>query len=182
VALTDPPPPRNLPARRRDPGAVARDFFSIYLILGIGLGIGSGIFAIKAHKLVEDETTILLTMAGAAVALLAVILTATALMAGLLQGFFGLVIHTAEGLRDFFRPFKITAAVSAAAALVGFGGAMNVDSGPEWLRAALFGLASGLITWAILGTIWLILVFMRYATKQRELLTEEELAKELDEE
>jgi len=145
------------------------DLFTGYFGIGVVLGILGGIFAVSVHKIVEHEATILLTMAAADVALLAVILTATALVAGLLQDYFERVIERAAGLRGFFRPFRIMASVCAGAALVAFAGAMVADSSDEVLRASLFGLASGLTTWAIVGNVWLISIFMDQSNKQRGL-------------
>jgi len=148
---------------------VAEDLFTVYLGVGVGLGVLGGIFAASVHKIVQDETTILLAMAGADVVLLAVILTATALVAGLLQDYFERVIEKAAGLRGFFRPFRIMARVCASAALVSFAGAMIADSSVEWLRASVFGLAGGLTTWAIVGNVWLISIFMDQSNEQRKL-------------
>jgi hypothetical protein len=69
----------------------------------------------------------------------------------------------------FFRPFKIVAVVSAGTVLASFAGAMDSGSGPEWLKAALFGLATGLMVWAVVGTVGLVSVFVRYAERQRRL-------------
>jgi hypothetical protein len=175
MAPIDPRVSKNLPEEARNPHAEFWDYVNGLAIAGILLGVGGGLYAFKVHKVIEGETVILLAMAGASVAVLAVILTATALMAGLLQGFFGLVIQTGDGLRKFFLPIKIVSGVSATAALAGFAGAINASSGPEWVKASLFGLASGLTTWSILGTVWITVVFIRYAVKQREKLTDEEL-------
>jgi hypothetical protein len=184
LATTDQAPPLNDPDERREARSVIRDVVNPYSIGAAVLGVLAGIFAISVHKFVKDERTILLAMAGVAIALLAVVLTATALMAGFLQDFFGLVIQKASGLRAFFRPFRIIAWVSAAAALVGFGGAINADSGPEWLKAGLFGLAAALTTWTIVGTVWLISIFMDEAVEERKLETVKEQVrrkqKELD--
>jgi hypothetical protein len=169
------PPSRRYPDKRPDPIAVFWDIRNVYPLVAAGLGLLSAIWAGNHHKVIEEETTILIAMAGASVAVLAVILTATALMAGLLQGFFGLVVDTAEGLRNFYRPIIIVAFISAAASLASFGGAIHAFWGSEHARAVLFGVAAGLTTWSILGTVWVVLIFARYAVRQRAALTREEL-------
>lgn len=181
MASIDKPPPGSSRGNRRRSGR-ARDYYTPYLTAGVLLGSGAGAYATLVHKFVKDETALLIAMGAAAVALLAVILTATALMAGFLQDFFGLVIDTATELRRFFLPFRIIARVSAMAAIVSFGGAMNSDTGAGWLRAPLFGLASGMTTWAIFGTVWLISVFVDEAIEQRSMATAKEEAMEKQEE
>jgi hypothetical protein len=132
------------------------------------VGAAAGVWAVKTHKLLEDESTILLAIAGAAVALEAVILAAMALIASLLTGFYGKVIEKV-GVAHFFRPYKIVAWVSGGAAVAGFAGAMDSETGPKWLQAALFGAAAWLIVWAIVGTMLLVSDFIQNAEWQREL-------------
>jgi hypothetical protein len=140
----------------------------VYNVGGAVLGGLVGLWAAKTSSLRAEEETILLATAGAAVGLLGIILAAIALMAGFLRGFYGRVIGEL-GLRPFFLPFQIVAIVSALAAVFGFSGAMDASPGPEWLSVTLFGLATGFMVAAIVGTVGLVSVFIRYAEIQRRL-------------
>jgi hypothetical protein len=168
LATAHPSPSGTPPANSGEKDGLFQDL-GPQLLAGAVLGILTALWAVKVHKVLRQEETILLAMAAADVALLAVILTANALVAGLLQGFFGRVIQTAVGLDVFFRPFKIVSVAATVGALVAFAGAMDAGSGSEGVRATLFGFASGLTTWTIVGTLILIFVFMRYAVRQRKL-------------
>lgn len=68
----------------------------------------------------------------------------------------------------------LIAVVAGAAALVGFAGAMDSGSGAEEWRAAIFGLAVALTTWAVAGTVWLTSIFVEYAVDEREVADEEQ--------
>jgi hypothetical protein len=152
------------------------DTFSRYAAIGLIFGIVVGIWASSVHKVIEDEGTILLAVAGAAVALEAVILAAIALMAGFLSDFYGEVITTVAALDEFFEPFRAVAIASAATALTGFAGAIDNGSGAEWFRASLFGLTIGLMVWAIIGTVGLISVYIEHAEKWRKYENEKKAA------
>jgi hypothetical protein len=152
---------------RRDNSGLT-DVLSVYNVGGAVLGVLVGVWAANTSSLRAEEETVLLATAGAAVGLLGIILAAIALMAGFLRGFYGRVIGEI-GIRPFFRPFQILAIVSALAALFGFGGALDASPGPEWLRVTLFGLATGFMVAAIVGTVGLVSLFVRYAEVQRKL-------------
>jgi type IV secretory pathway TrbD component len=136
---------------------------------GVILGILTGIWAIKVHKVLKDETDILLGTADADVAILAIVLAAVALMSSFLQGRFSRLFRQRRRLNNFFRPFAIVTAVSASASLVSFLGAMNAESGAEWWRAAVFGFAIGLTVWTIVGVASLTFLFIDYSKKERTL-------------
>lgn len=107
-------------------------------------------------------------------ALLAVVLAAVALMAGFLNGFFGRVIEAASSTWSFFRPFEIVAVISALGALFSFGGAIEASHGARDSRATIFGLAVFFVTWAVVGTAFLVREFINAAIEQREFLPKDE--------
>jgi hypothetical protein len=133
------------------------------------LGVGAGVWAATTSRVLEQEDTVLLAAAGAAVGLLAVALTAMTLVIAFLDGFFGELIED-YGIRRFFRPFVVVAFVSAAAAVVCFAGALDSHSGPTWVRDALFGIAAWLIVWAISGAFGLVLLLVFYAEEREQIL------------
>jgi hypothetical protein len=100
----------------------------VYNGLACVLGALAGLWAATTPRVLDEETTVLLAAAGAAVGLLAVVLTAMTLVIAFLDDFFGEVIEVA-GTRRFFMPFVVVAFVSAADAVVAFAGAL--DSGGE---------------------------------------------------
>jgi hypothetical protein len=153
--------------------AKRRDFFRAYFWISTLLGIGGGVWAVSVHKVLNGEQTILLSLATADVALLAVIFAAVALMGSFLRGSYGHVLKTAVSLSNFFFPFMLVAVVAAAGTLVSFAGAMNSGSGTEAWRAAIFGLAVGLTTWTVAGTVWLTSIFVEYAVDEREAADDE---------
>ncbi len=176
--------PHLLPEEDKEPRGTkrARSIITPYLFVGVGAGLVGGLFAIRVHHFLKDEASALFFMGSADVALLAVVLTATAVVAGFLDGFFGRVTYASVGVSTFFFPFVLVARVSAAGALVSFGAALNVDSHThETLKAGWFGLAAFLTAWAVVATAWLISAFTRKAGERRRDLTKEEQAIEEDE-
>lgn len=159
---------RSSPDGERGDGLLT-DLAAPWNLLGIVLGVGVGVWASQAHSVLQDESTVLLAIAGAAVALLAIVLASIAIMAAFLQGAFGKVIAKKGGVRAFFRPFEIVAVVSGVAGLLGFVGAINGPSGTNGWRDVLFGFASGFMAAAIVGMVGLVFKFVRYAEWQREL-------------
>lgn len=150
-------------------------------IAGAVAGIVVGLWAVKVHGSLTDETTILLAIGGSDVALLAVVLAAAALMASFLGDFFGLVIEgqsadrheRARNIKGFFRPFWIVAVAAGLGTLTCFAGAINAHHGARELRSAVFGLAIGLSVWTVVGSVLLVSVFVRATIKQRELVRDE---------
>ena len=165
-------------------------FASDHLYNGLAcvLGALAGLWAATTPRVLDEETTVLLAAAGAAVGLLAVVLTAMTLVIAFLDDFFGEVIEVA-GTRRFFMPFVVVAFVSAADAVVAFAGALDsgggtgatnqrgfravadVGVGPLWTRDLLFGVAAWLLVWAIGGACRLVWKLVGYAVISRETKT-----------
>ncbi len=139
-------------------------------VLGIILGLASGIWSAAVHKVLapDIDVLVLLAIAGAGVGLLSVTLAAMALVTGFLRDFYGDVIEAA-GIESFFRPFKVVAVLSAGAAIVGFAAAMDTRAGPRTLREVLFGISVWWIVWAIVGALRLVFNFVLYAEQEREI-------------
>jgi hypothetical protein len=136
--------------------------FGIGLVVGIGVGIWAG----YKHSVKLDEGTVLTTDIGASVGLLAVTLAAMTLILGFLQSFYKNVIRAARGgAKSFFYPFKVIAVVSGASAICGTVSSLDADSSPFRLSSILFGLSIGLLTWAIIGAVQLVFIFVRHGTR-----------------
>lgn len=159
--------------RTRLPPAI-NDLLSKDLIIGSLLGAGAGVWAIKASTIEGTEDSDLIALAGAAVGLLAITLAVMALLIGFLNDRTERLIMAAGGVQDFFRPFKITAIVSALAVLASVAGAIDASSvhivsgsvvtspGPTWLAVTLFGIAIWFFVWAVIGVTQLVRIFVDY--------------------
>jgi hypothetical protein len=152
-----------------DSRGAAWEFINVYNGVGCLFGIGAGVWAATTPRVQDEESMVLLAVAGAAVGLLAVTLTAMTLVIVFLEGFFGQMIDDFS-TRRFFLPFVVVAFVSAVDAVVSFAGAVDsgggsgrdVGVGPEWTRDLLFGVAAWLLVWAIAGVCKLVLKLVTY--------------------
>jgi tetratricopeptide (TPR) repeat protein len=147
---------------------VGSDIVSWDLLFGILLGAGMGFWAKAKSGILAEESTVLLTVSGAAVGLLAATLATMALLMGFLSGFYKLVVEK-EGVRSFFRPFKIVASVSAGAIIAGLAGALDSGPGPRTLQPILFGIAVALFVWAVVGVVQLVRIFIEHGYEQQKL-------------
>jgi hypothetical protein len=150
------------------------DVLSKDLIIGGLLGAGAGVWAIKASAIEGTESSDLIALAGAAVGLLAIDLAVMALLISFLNDRTEQLIKDAGGVGAFFRPFRITAIISALAVLVSVAGAIDASSvhvvkgsvvthpGPTWLAVTLFGIAIWFFVWAVIGTTQLVRIFIGY--------------------
>ncbi len=140
------------------------------VLLGMYLGLGAGIWAVSVKAVEGSESSDLIGLAEAAVGPLGVTLAAMALLIAFLND------RTEEHIREneggvavFFRPFRITAWVSAAAILfcvvgaidattvtTNHTGAVITNPGPTWLAAALYGASVWLFVWAVVGVAQLV--------------------------
>ena len=138
---------------------------------GVGaiVGVGVGFWAYYKHSVQLLEGVVLTTDIGASVGLLAVTLAAMTLILGFLQGFYKSLIRKVGGAKSFFYPFKVIAVVSGAAAISGLISSLDADSEPFRLSSILFGLSVGLLTWAIVGAVQLVFIFVRHGTIWLEL-------------
>jgi len=145
------------------------------VLAGVGAGLAAGLWATHVHKELNDVATILVALGGADAAILALVLAAVGLMANFIRGFFGEVIeHARGGLRGFFRPFLVVAATSSLGVICSFGGAIDAERGSKEARAVWFGLALGFSAWAVVGTYFLVLAFIRRTIEGRnELLRDD---------
>lgn len=163
---------RKLERRIRDhlPDPV-NDVLGLDLILGCLLGLGMGIWATKVKSIEGTESTDLIALAGAAVGLLAITLAVMALLMSFLSGRTEKLIQDTGGTTAFFRPFKITARVSALAILASVAGAIDASTvgkagsgitttpGPSWLAATFFGVSIWFFVWATIGVVQLVGIF-----------------------
>lgn len=147
------------------------------VLLGIYLGLGVGLWAISVKAVEGSESSDLIGLAQAAVGLLAITLAAMGLLIAFLNDRTEEHIREKEGgVAVFFRPFRITAWVSAAAILFCVAGAIDATTvttnqsgavvtnpGPTWLAAALYGASVWLFVWAVVGVAQLVNIFLIWA-------------------
>jgi hypothetical protein len=140
---------------------------NVALILAVAAGVALGVWAASKPKVLGEEKDALIAMAGAMVGLLAITLAAMTIVLGFLENFFGDLIEVL-GLKSFFRPFKWLAWMSAAAALVSFGGIIDGMTSKTDVRSSIFGLATALTVIGILWSVILVNTLAYYATEARE--------------
>jgi hypothetical protein len=175
VTSSDTTPPSNEARKREreDRRDKLLEVIGPYAVIGAGTGVGAGFWAIHVRGVLENESSVLLAMAGGDVALLAIILAAVALMSSFLRGNYGRVIQSVVGLDLFFLPFKLIVWVSALGALVGFAGGADAKSGSTAFRSALFGAGVWFTAWTILGTVMLTYAFIQYSVEDEAVKKEE---------
>lgn len=139
-----------------------------YIFPGFVLGAGAGFWVANSSKVLSEETTVLAAAAGADVALLALVLAATTFVIAFLDDFFSELIEF-YGVRNFFFPFVLVALVSTVSALVSFAGALDNGSGPAWSQDVLFGAATWLTVWAIVGSFGLVRILVAYTDDRARL-------------
>ena len=120
--------------------ALAATLWSSDFRLGLPVGIGVGIWCAYVNAVRTAEPTVLENAGVGAIGLLAVTLAAMAFLLAFMDPSYSELIKRAGGVQALYRPFRTAAVVSGAAALVCFVGAVDADSGPVWLQAALFAL------------------------------------------
>jgi hypothetical protein len=162
VTVTQPATPQG-PAEAEQGQGRAR-IIARYILPGCALGVGAGFWVAYSSKVLSEETTVLAAAAGADVSLLALTLAAMAFVIAFLNGFFGTVIARL-GIRNFFFPFVLVAFVSMVAALVSFAGALDNGTGPAWSQDVLFGVATWLTVWAIVGAFGLVRILVSYTAE-----------------
>jgi hypothetical protein len=119
---------------------------------------------------------VLLAEGALGMAVLAVSLTALAILVGLLDDRYRQVLEKATGLRAAFTPYQEVAGVAALCALSAIAGAamwaveLNAPLA-AWLRQAVaLGFVSGLAVWAIVGTAQLVNLTAFHGTERARLL------------
>ncbi len=139
-----------------------------YILPGFVLGAGAGFWVANSSKVLSEETAVLAAAAAADVSLLALTLAAITFVIAFLDGFFGDLIES-YGIRNFFFPFVLVAFVSTVSALVSFAGALDNGTGPAWSQDVLFGAATWLTVWAIVGAFGLVLTLVFYTDERARL-------------
>jgi hypothetical protein len=135
---------------------VASSDFLTALPLAVGLG---GVVACS-DAVTRSASVVFLAVAGAAVALLSVIIAAAAVIASMASdAYLTVVAHAPGGLRGLTRPFKVVAVVSAAATVLGLAVGLAwpaVEGAPAAVRWALASVTLGFGIWSLLGSVQLI--------------------------
>jgi hypothetical protein len=122
-----------------------------------GVLIGSAVAVSAALVPKLQEPHIFDLTAGVSVAILAVVIAAFAILVAFLTDEYTLVVKEALGSpRAAFEPYAVVASVAGAAILASGAGIFLWAVCPSWLRAVLMGLATGLTTWSVLGTVQLV--------------------------
>jgi hypothetical protein len=103
------------------------------------------------------ETHLFDVTAGIGVAILAVVIAAFAILAAFLNDEYSLIIQETLGdARRAFEPYTVVAFVSGAAVFVSLAGIFVWSVAPGWAQSLIMGLASGLSTWAVVGSVQLV--------------------------
>ncbi len=122
---------------------------------GAVVGTAVGVSAALVDELQKPQIFNVTT--GVSVAILAVVIAAFAILVAFLTNEYTLVVKEAlDSPRAAFEPYAVVAAVSGAAILASGAGIFLWPVCPDWLRAALMGIASGFTTWSVLGTVQLV--------------------------
>lgn len=120
-------------------------------------GIGTVLFALRKDAFGDESVVLLASIAAIAAALLAVTLTAMAIIANISSSYRRSLMMLPGGLRGALAPYQLVAAVCGASTLAPLAGLALVNvSGPHWLRALGAGLIAFLITWSVAGTVDLV--------------------------
>lgn len=171
--------------RLRNDGVEDEDWFSEHLptwatdllrgdlVLGMYLGLGMGIWATAAKAVEGTESSDLIGLAGAGVGLLAIVLALMGLLMGFLSDRTEKLVMQSGGIKEFYRPFKLTVWISAFAILICIAGAIDSSSvtkdklgnvvtspGPTWLAAVLYGASVWVFVWAVIGVAQLVRIFI----------------------
>jgi hypothetical protein len=150
------PSPANTPNGR---SSFVYDVFQQWgAFLGVVVGVGIGFWAAYEHSVRIREGVVLTSDVGAAIGLLAVSLAAMTIVLAFLDGIYKNVIRKKGGVDAFFRPFKLVAVLSGAAAIAGIVSSLQSNTRPFDLSDAVFGLSVGLLVWAIVQSVQLVFV------------------------
>ena len=122
----------------------------------------------RAPYVLDQESPFGLAVAGFAIGLLGITLTAIALTRTLSRGLIA-ALTGRGGMRQIFRAFEIVAVVSASAAAAGLAAAIESDSGKTSLQAVLFGVTIWLITWAMAAAVRLVFLFVALTDSEASL-------------
>jgi hypothetical protein len=143
---------------------VQRPWFPWAIILLLFVVAGSVTGGVDEHNpaVQMEEPTVLSASSQAAIGLLAVILAAVALLVAFMSGPYKRLIETV-GIKKVFAPFVVIAVVSAGAAIVGFVGTADNNTGPIDAQAVIFGIAVGLFVASVAGVVYLVWFFFAHA-------------------
>lgn len=120
------------------------------IIAGAGGGIGDDL-STRIQKVAATEFLSGITVLGAAFGAIAI--AVLALVAVWFDTAYGTILRNAGGWEIAMSPFRIVATVSILSCLAAITGLFFYPLSPLWLQAVFLGVASGLIVWAIIGTL-----------------------------
>ncbi len=159
----------------------ATDLLRGDLVLGMYLGLGMGIWATTVKAVEGTESSDLIGLAQAGVGLLAIVLALMGLLMGFLSDRTEKLVRESGGITEFYRPFKLTAWISALAILMCIAGAIDSSSvtrntlgnvvtspGPTWLAAVLYGASVWVFVWAVIGVAQLVRIFILWGRVKEE--------------
>lgn len=118
---------------------------------------------------VEHRVAILLGTAALGVALLAVVLTAMAILGGISPGYRAILSRTKRGVAGAFMPYRTVAVISGVLILVSLGGLLLEGIGNRLTAALGGGLVALLAIWATWGTVQLTDITAGHAARQARL-------------
>jgi hypothetical protein len=126
---------------------------------------GLSFFTLALNEVVRQADTtrvVLLFEASASVGLVAVSLTALAILVAFLKESYVKLLEESIGLKAAFRPYKVISRVAGAAVLIAGTAALLWADLRWWAKAWTFSLASGAATWALVGTVQLVTITIKH--------------------
>ncbi len=124
---------------------------------GFLIGIGIGLSADNVPPLETSGFTVLLAELALGVAVLAVVLTALSILVAFLGEEYVLFLKASPlGIRGAIEPYRVISIVTGSEVFVSLLAVVCWSPAPVWGRALALGVASGLATWAIVGTVQLV--------------------------
>jgi uncharacterized membrane protein len=140
-----------------------------------------GIWATTVKAVEGTESSDLIGLAEAGVGLLAIVLALMGLLMGFLSDRTEKLVRESGGITEFYRPFKLTAWISALAILMCIAGTIDSSSvtrntlgnvvtspGPTWLAAVLYGACVWVFVWAVIGVAQLVRIFILWGRVKEE--------------
>jgi hypothetical protein len=104
----------------------------------------------------SSGVVLMATIGAVAAALLAVILTAMAIIGNISSSYRRALMLEEGGLKAALAPYQLVAAVCGATVLAALAGLALDGLGPAWVRAIGAGFMAFLVTWSVLGTVDLV--------------------------
>ncbi len=161
----------------KTPSVARLIFWSWDFAVGVGVGVVVAFAVGQDPTLSNNAVAILLANAAAGIAVLAVALTALAILVGMLGDAYLQILERVDGgVRFALLPYKSVSAIGAAGALSSlvslslWGVPAILPIGTTTLRAIALGVPTLLTAWAVAGTVQLVNLTAFHGVKKSDLL------------